>query len=125
MNDPIYFHQFVERAAKHGLQYLAESDLPAMMPVHLPAEATGLLNQLAGDVIHLQQYLDFLKNTRFRQSLLCHQGREIDKARHPERLFDLLVSTPAVTANPAPDLRPGTTKFSRDPWVLSRRPRPW
>jgi methyltransferase-like protein len=97
------------------LQYLAESDLPAMMPVHLPAEATGLLNQLAGDVIHLQQYLDFLKNTRFRQSLLCHQGREIDKARHPERLFDLLVSSPAAPANPAPDLRPGINEVFKGP----------
>ena len=49
VNDPIYFHQVVERAARHGLEYLAESDLLSMMPVNFPAEATQLLNQLAGD----------------------------------------------------------------------------
>ena len=28
VNDPVYFHQFVERAARHGLHYLAEADVP-------------------------------------------------------------------------------------------------
>jgi methyltransferase-like protein len=72
-----------------------------------PPEALELLGKLASDPVHYQQYLDFLRNTRFRQSLLCHQGMPIDQERHPERLLGLLVASPAKPVSPSPDLREG------------------
>jgi methyltransferase-like protein/SAM-dependent methyltransferase len=115
VNDPIYFHQFMERAAKQGLQYLSEADLLAMLPIRLPEEATELLRTLAGDTIHFQQYLDFLKNTRFRQSLLCHEGLRVDRGRYPERVFNLLVATPARPVSTLPDLRKNVSEVFEMP----------
>jgi methyltransferase-like protein len=115
VNDPIYFHQFVERAAQYGLQYLGEAELYSMIPTHLPTEATQILNRLAGDAVHLQQYLDFLRNTRFRQSLLCRKELTLDRVRRPERLFGFLISSQAQASSVATDLRPGVNEIFRTP----------
>ncbi len=73
-NLPVYFHQFVERARAHQLEYLTESTLSAISTVSLPQPFAG---QLAGnpDIVDLGQHMDFIRNTRFRQSILCHAGR--------------------------------------------------
>src|SRR5262249_13566455 len=34
-NEPLYFHQFVDRAAEKNLQYLGEAQLRSMLPSHL------------------------------------------------------------------------------------------
>jgi SAM-dependent methyltransferase len=45
-NDPVYFHQFVERAAAHRLQYLAESDFGTMLLANLRPEVAQRLAEL-------------------------------------------------------------------------------
>lgn len=82
VNEPLYFHQFAERAAQKRLQYLGEADLCAMAPSNFPAEVQEVLRMLAADVIHLEQYMDFLRNRTFRQTLLCH-----DQLRLSRRLW--------------------------------------
>jgi methyltransferase-like protein len=64
-----------------------------------------VLRQLAADLIHLQQYLDFLRNTQFRQSLLCHDGIALDRTRRPENLTAFQVASPARPVAAQPDLR--------------------
>jgi methyltransferase-like protein/SAM-dependent methyltransferase len=72
-NRPVYFFQFAQRAAAHGLRYLGEADFRAMVPGNYPPEIENVLKMLSQDAIHLEQYMDFLRNRMFRQTLLCHR----------------------------------------------------
>jgi len=65
----------------------------------------GLLQQLEDDILARQQYLDFLKGRRFRQTLLCHDSAPIDRTIPPERIMSLLV---ASSAEPSAPLTPKT-----------------
>lgn len=93
-NDPIYFHQFVERAAGHGLQYLGEADYGSMAAGNLPAEVETMLQAVASDVIELEQHMDLVRNRMFRQTLLCHAEATLDRTVRPERLLGLHVASP-------------------------------
>jgi SAM-dependent methyltransferase len=73
IDDPVYFHEFMEHAGRHGLQYLGDADLPEMF------DPEGLLKPAPGGVIEREQYMDFLKARRFRQTLLCHQGVRLER----------------------------------------------
>jgi SAM-dependent methyltransferase len=86
VNQPCYFHQFADRAAAHGLQYIWESDFGD--PVgRLRKDTKETLDRLSTDVIRREQYLDFLINRRFRMSLLCHGDVALDRSLPPERLM--------------------------------------
>src|SRR5262245_53256894 len=69
-NDPVYFHQFAQRAEQAGLQYLGEADVGSMFVRRIPPAVQATLAKLGGDVIGREQYLDFFTNRMFRQTLL-------------------------------------------------------
>lgn len=71
-NAAVYFHEFVEHAGRHGLQYLGDADPHEMF------DPQGLLKPVSGGVIEREQYMDFLKARRFRQTLLCHQDQKLE-----------------------------------------------
>jgi methyltransferase-like protein/ubiquinone/menaquinone biosynthesis C-methylase UbiE len=78
INTPYYFHQFANHAHQHGLQFLGEADYFEMQYHIYPPATTALLGKMAAEsVILKEQYLDFLKCRRFRQTLLCHSEIEI------------------------------------------------
>jgi methyltransferase-like protein/2-polyprenyl-3-methyl-5-hydroxy-6-metoxy-1,4-benzoquinol methylase len=104
VNLPVYFHQFAERAAAKGLQYLGEVDFKGMSVDHYPPEVRSVLQILSPDTIHLQQYLDFLRNQMFRRSLLCHKGAPIDYRLRPELLASLWVAAPGRPVSQSPDI---------------------
>ena len=83
-NLPVYFHEFAEQAARHGLQYLAEADFHEMLDWGFQPQVSQALGQLGGNRIAREQYLDFLKCRCFRQTLLCHQGTPLDLSLRPE-----------------------------------------
>jgi methyltransferase-like protein/SAM-dependent methyltransferase len=114
-NEPIYFHQFADRAAAKGLQYLGEAEVISMVVTNVPPEVDQVLRQLSVDVVHLQQYLDFLRNTQFRQSLLCHDKVTLDRARRPERLAAFRVASRARPVSANPDLRGSGLEQFRGP----------
>ncbi len=93
-NEPVYFHQFAEHAARHGLQYLAEADFFEMQTGALPEEASELLAGVPDPLVQ-EQYLDFLKGRMFRQTLLCGAGHALDRSPRPQLLMGLGVSSPA------------------------------
>ncbi len=71
-NAPCYFNEFIKRASQHNLSYLAESDLATMFVENLGEEhKQRLVNASNGQQIELEQYIDFLNNRTFRQTLLC------------------------------------------------------
>jgi SAM-dependent methyltransferase len=106
-NDPVYFHQFAAHAGRHGFRFVAEAEPSAMEPRAFPPAVAGLLHGMADrDVTLKEQYLDFLRLRRFRQTLLAKDGRPPRAEPDPAA-----VRTLAVSGHPKPDgevdLRPG------------------
>ena len=86
-NTPLYFYQFIEQAAQHGLQYLAEADFFEMQDHMFPPAMVETLRQMASTQLILkEQYADFLKCRKFRQTLLCHAELQLDRAFKPENM---------------------------------------
>ncbi len=92
INEPIYFHEFVERAGRHGLQYLAEADVSTMLASNFPQGVFETLVRIAPDVIRQEQFMDFLRNRTFRQTLLVRQEQSVVRTLTPERVRALWVS---------------------------------
>jgi methyltransferase-like protein len=92
---PVSFADFAGRAASCGLQFLSEAQLSEVLDPDLSAEVLSTLHQLAqDDVIAFQQYLDFARYRRFRQTLLCHSEISLRRDCAAERVRTLLVASP-------------------------------
>lgn len=104
INEPVYFHEFVDRASRHGLQYLAEADFSTMLAASLPREVHRTLMAIAPDVIRQEQLMDFLRNRTFRQTLLVHDDRAVNRSLTPERVKSLWISAALSPASTEPDL---------------------
>jgi methyltransferase-like protein/SAM-dependent methyltransferase len=102
INDPIYFYRFNERAARYGLQYLGEAEFRTMVGSNFDPKAFRRLGQMSRSVIDLEQYMDFLRNRMFRQTLLCHDDITISRKLRPEQLSAFYVASYA---------RPETTEL--------------
>jgi SAM-dependent methyltransferase len=100
VNHPVYFHQFMEHAGAHGLQFLSEAEYYSMQPVGFDSETVRTLKLLgAGDRVQEQQYLDFLKCRRFRQTLLCRREARLDPSPAVGRVTQCGISCPARPAS--------------------------
>ncbi|MCS6851025.1 MAG: class I SAM-dependent methyltransferase [Gemmataceae bacterium] len=115
INAPLYFYQFVERAAAKGLQYLGDAQLAAMVPGNFGPEIAETLRRISPDMIHMEQYMDFVRNRMFRQSLLCHQGLKIDYTVQPDRLWGMHVRSLAQPVSPRPDIQSTAPEQFRRP----------
>jgi SAM-dependent methyltransferase len=85
-NEHVYFTQFAEHAARHGLQYISEADYHRTHSRWHPTETVDPLASLDDTPLLKEQYGDFLHCRRFRQTLLCHEGIEIDREQRPEQM---------------------------------------
>jgi SAM-dependent methyltransferase len=74
-NAPCYFKEFVARAQTRGLAYLCDAE-PSTMFVQNYGEKVRdpLLRECGGSQVLMEQYLDFLVNRTFRQTLLVGQA---------------------------------------------------
>jgi methyltransferase-like protein/SAM-dependent methyltransferase len=103
-NHPIPFHEFVGQAAAHGLQYLGEAQLFGMATSNFAPDVEKALRALAGDVVRLEQYMDFVRNRPFRETLLCHRDIPLDWSLKPDRLAGMYLASPLRPALSDPDL---------------------
>lgn len=72
INEPVSITTFVEHARRFGLEFLGEADYSESCEDAAPAGIVDKLREMAAtDVVRKEQYLDFLKGRRFRQTLLC------------------------------------------------------
>lgn len=85
----VYFHQFVAHAAAHGLQFLAEAEPQVSAHAGLSAATRGTLASM--DRVCREQYLDFLRCRRFRQTLVCRNDRSIEPMLLADALDELHV----------------------------------
>ena len=85
-NAPSYFSEFIRHASTHQLTYLGESDISSMFVENLGEEhKQRLINASGGQQIELEQYLDFLNNRPFRQTLLCKNSNAEQMKRQVDR----------------------------------------
>ncbi|MFN0096154.1 MAG: methyltransferase regulatory domain-containing protein [Dehalococcoidia bacterium] len=104
INDPVYFWQFMERAQDHGLQYLGEARFDSMFPKNTTPELEGWLGDHARSIVDYEQYLDFVGNRGFRETLLCRDDLAVSRRLNPERIRRLRVTTGARPAEAEPDI---------------------
>jgi methyltransferase-like protein/2-polyprenyl-3-methyl-5-hydroxy-6-metoxy-1,4-benzoquinol methylase len=104
INDPVYFHEFMRQAEAHGLQFVSELDFRSGSPHHLPDKVREALTGMAGTLIEMEQYLDFLRSRTFRQTLLCHREAALDRRITPERLRPFRLGVQAVPESAAPNI---------------------
>jgi methyltransferase-like protein/cyclopropane fatty-acyl-phospholipid synthase-like methyltransferase len=103
-NHPVYFHQFVDHAARHGLQYLSEAQFFEMQSGIFSSEAVDVINQISDSRVAKEQYLDFLKCRSFRQTLLVHKEQSLDLDVRPERVMKFYVASPIRPQDKIADL---------------------
>ena len=107
-NNPVYFLNFCERLGRHGLRYLGEAEFNVMVAgTAFPAEVQRELNELAPNLIEKEQYMDFLRNRTFRQTLVCREEQGPNYDVRAELLGAFHVASPlkpAAAVDLAPDV---------------------
>lgn len=118
INKPVYFYEFMEQAQKRGLQYLAEADFPSMISSNYSAPVDETLNRLGRNIVEMEQYMDFLRNRMFRQTLLCSAGARLCRSLGPWTLADFQVAASARPVNSV-ELDSGQVETFRGPRDLT------
>ena len=89
-NQPQNIGDFIATCERHQLDYLCDADLKSMFPSILGARVEQWLDQFT-DLTEQEQYLDYLTNRCFRQSLLCRADagstREIELERLEQQAY--------------------------------------
>ncbi len=102
----LYFHEFAAQAEAHRLQYVCESTLSDMLSTNFPEAVTSTLARV-GNIVAQEQYMDFLRNRMFRQTLLCPSKVRIRRNLTPDAVKSLAFQA-AFNTNPRKvDLTPG------------------
>jgi SAM-dependent methyltransferase len=121
-NTPYYVRDVVADAEAHGLQFLAEAQFSEMQLEVLPARLQATLRAM-DDRLQREQYLDLVKERRFRQTLLCRADRRLGEPR-AELLRDMAVSgalrSSADAGGRATFVGPGTAHVRTDDPLLIR-----
>ncbi len=85
-NAPRYFYEVLGHAGKHGLSFLAEARPEAMFPGNYgPRVAEHLLEKCWGVQVLVEQYIDFVVNRTFRETLFVHAERATQIRYNPDR----------------------------------------
>ncbi len=103
-----YFRDFCAEAGARGLQFLAEAEFHEMQDLDLPPPILARLESFAPDLVAREQYRDFLKERRFRQTLLCRSEVPLRSRLDGSAVRELCASSDAQ-----PD-GPGADPLSRD-----------
>jgi methyltransferase-like protein/SAM-dependent methyltransferase len=104
-NLPMYFHEFVTRASAYGLRYLGEAEVHTMAPRSFSPAVQEILQRISPDILRLEQYMDFLRNRMFRQTLLCHGALTPTYQLHPGHAHNFSVASRLRPASPTPNLK--------------------
>ncbi len=100
-NRPLYFHQFAEWAREHQLRYLGEADFGTMLARGFSENTRQTLDRISDDIVRKEQYMDFLRNRPFRQTLLVHDAVEVKRKVTADdmTLFRITISSVPQTDN--------------------------
>jgi len=96
-NDPVFFSQFIEHATHHGLQYLIDTRTPFISVDNVFADEAKKLLEI--NFVEREQYLDFLRNNAFRETLLCHQHIALNRHLEVDKISDFYIAAPLKPAS--------------------------
>ncbi len=119
VSTPFYFHEFIEHAAAHELQFLSEANLADSQLRDVPEGVGELMANLPRDVIVREQHLDFFLNRMFRQTLLVHEGAPVQRAIDDRHLEELAVCSPAQSDGSRFETPEGATLSTPDPLLIA------
>lgn len=115
-NHPIYFHEFMTKAKAQGLDYLSDAFLFTLLPQHFFPQTVKNKSFFQEDLIHQEQYLDFLRNRDFRHTLLCHQGTPLERSLAPTLVERFYL---ASSLRPTTEATEKTQRFTNEQGTLS------
>lgn len=103
VNHPLYFHEFMQYAAGHGLGFVGETRVHVARQIALSkaADSFAAWNLSA---VEREQQLDFLENSAFRQSVLCRAEAKRQPRPAVEALAQLKVLGAARPVLPNPEI---------------------
>jgi methyltransferase-like protein/cyclopropane fatty-acyl-phospholipid synthase-like methyltransferase len=104
-NSPLYFHEFAALLDQHGLRYLGEARITTMVAGNFTRDVQNALETVAADQIQAEQYLDFVRNRTFRESLLVRSDAVHDWAIQPDAIRDLHIGTSHKVVDKPGDVR--------------------
>jgi SAM-dependent methyltransferase len=76
-SEPYLLSDFVVNAERAGLSYVGDASPELMFDTAQPEDVRRVLSQFASDRIRFQQYLDFVENRAFRESVLARAKPEL------------------------------------------------
>lgn len=104
-NTAFYFHEFAAAAAGAGLQYLTEAEFSDTQSLQFAPEVQAALAQLGSDsVLAQEQYLDFLTGRNFRQTLLCHHNKTLNRPIPTAKMQDFYFAINVQPQQPSGDV---------------------
>ena len=92
VNEPIYFYEFALRARSRGLFFLSEVQSSLIAAESLPREIVDELREFSESDLEFEQFMDFVLNRRFRQSVLCRRKLEVRREPHADTFDRLYVA---------------------------------
>lgn len=119
-NQPVYYFEFAQHAAEHGLRCFSESSLSVSVS-SLPADARQRLAGWTNDPVRQEQYLDFIRNRTFRRTLLCHAGVATSREPRADVVPSLFVAARALPSDAAADSRAAVAEEFTSPEGVSVR----
>jgi hypothetical protein len=96
-NDPVYLHEFVAHARRHGIDYVSDAKLFNSSDLGLSPSMQRLVAGLGR--IEREQYRDFACLSRFRQSVLCRSEFAPTLTLLPERATGMHASASMTLMN--------------------------
>ena len=95
-NRAFFFHEFVDQLEAHGLGYVTDSDLHSDIGPEFEAFLPEWESLGSRRWLEAEQWYDMVHHRRFRQSLVCHADRVVDRRRDATRLFELHFASSVV-----------------------------
>lgn len=121
VNSAVYFFQFAAQLAEHGLQYLGEADVSTMLPTNYPPNVAEVLRRIAPDIIYMEQYMDFLSNRTFRETLVVHREQVLRRNLTSAHVKPFFIASQAKPVSASPEIRSNAPEVFRVPSGLALR----
>lgn len=102
INTPFYFHEFLAQARDPGLSFVGDARLGTLAAVQ-PPRLRQALEAWSTDPLEQEQYFDFLRNRRFRRTLLCRADRKPWPSPRAEVVAGMRVEALALPESAEPD----------------------
>lgn len=114
--EPVSFFDFAEHARHHNLRFVAEAEPSVMSPIAFREEVSQMLIAISKqDVLMKEQYMDFLRFRRYRQTLLTKDRRTPQSDPDALAIVRMWLSGQPKLAETRLDLSPHVTQTFTGP----------